>query len=96
MEAEDKQKKNEGQKQEADAYGIVETISNDQVSSKFMKYITDGDLTKIDVDYYQHPVMINEEQIPEEYIYVSMQQVTHEGRTYQLQRRRRATRGRQN
>ncbi len=95
MEAEDKQKKSESQKQEADAHGIVETVSNDEVSGRLMKYITDEDFTKIDEDYYQHAVVIHEEQIQEEVIYVSMQQVTHEGRTHQLQRREKARRERE-
>jgi tRNA G37 N-methylase TrmD len=57
-----------------------------------MKYITDEDFTKIDEDCYQHPMIIHEEQVPEELIHVSMQQITHEGRTYQLQRRRKTRR----
>jgi hypothetical protein len=93
MEAEDKTKKGESLKQEADVYGIVETVSNDQVSGRLMKYITDEDFTKIEEDCYQHPVVIQEEQIPEEHIYVSMQQIMHEGRAYQLQRRRKTRRG---
>ena len=82
----------EDQKQEADAFGIVETVTNDQVSSKLMKYITDEDLNQMESDYYQFPIMVAESSVsaenPENVLSVAMQQIVHEGRSYQLHRRR--------